>query len=124
MLPASRFVYTFLNKKWHFDQIVNELIAVKAMNFGYLSTFKTFDKGLIEQFGPSGFSALTFNFSFNTIAFQSGFVYHTIFAFVFFFCLYFFVYFLMSLGFLVTIYNVQFFLVLFAFSLLSLSKTA
>jgi len=124
MHPVSRFVYIFLNKKWHFDQIVNEIIAVKAMNFGYLSSFKTFDKGLIEQFGPSGLSALTFNFSFNTIAFQSGFVYHTIFSFVFFFCLYFFVYFLMSLGFLVTIYNVQFFLVLFGFSLLSLSKTA
>jgi hypothetical protein len=93
------------------------------MNFGYLSTFKTFDKGLIEQLGPSGFSALTFNFSFNAVAFQSGFIYHTIFALVYFFCLYFLTYFLMSLGFLMTLHNVQFSLVIFGFSLLSLSRT-
>jgi hypothetical protein len=123
MHPAFRFIYTFLNKKWHFDQIVNELIAVKSMNFGYLSSFKTFDKGLIEQFGPSGLSASTFNVSFNVIAFQSGFIYHTIFGFVCFFCLYFFAFFLMSIGFFVTVNNVQFFLILFGFSLVCLSKT-
>jgi NADH-ubiquinone oxidoreductase chain 5 len=123
MTAPFRFVYTFLNKKWHFDQIVNELIAVKAMNFGYSMSFKTLDKGLIEQFGPTGIASTVFNVSFNTVAFQSGFVYHTIFLFVFGFGLYFFVYLLMSLGIFLSVYNVQFFLVLFGFFLLSLSKS-
>jgi NADH:ubiquinone oxidoreductase subunit 5 (subunit L)/multisubunit Na+/H+ antiporter MnhA subunit len=123
MTAPFRFVYTFLNKKWHFDQIVNELIAVKAMNFGYSMSFKTLDKGLIEQFGPTGIASTVFNVSFNTVAFQSGFVYHTIFLLVFGFGLYFFVYLLMSLGIFLSVYNVQFFLVLFGFFLLSLSKS-
>jgi NADH-ubiquinone oxidoreductase chain 5 len=123
MTAPFRFAYTFLNKKWHFDQIVNELIAVKAMNFGYSMSFKTLDKGLIEQFGPTGIASTVFNVSFNTVAFQSGFVYHTIFLLVFGFGLYFFVYLLMSLGIFLSVYNVQFFLVLFGFFLLSLSKS-
>jgi hypothetical protein len=122
MRPIFRFVYVFLNKKWHFDQIVNELIAVKAMNFGYSTTFKTLDKGLIEQFGPSGFAVSIFNVSFNLTALQSGFLYHTIFVFMFGFGLYSFVYFLMSLNILFSVFNTQFFLVLFGFFLLILSK--
>jgi hypothetical protein len=92
------------------------------MNFGYSSTFKTFDKGLIEKFGPTGFDSNVFNVSFNIVAFQSGFIYHTIFVFVYGFGLYFVVYSLMSFGFLLSIYNTQFFLVLFGFSLIALSK--
>jgi hypothetical protein len=124
MSSTFRFIYVFLNKKWHFDQIANEFIAVKMMNFGYSSTFKTLDKGLIEQFGPTGIASSIFNISFNIIAFQSGYLYHTIFFFVYCFGLYFFIYFIMSLGFVVSIFNTQFFLLIFAFSTLMLSKTA
>ena len=49
----NRNFYIFLNKKWHFDQIVNEWLVVKIMNFGYLSTFLSIDKGLIEKLGPT-----------------------------------------------------------------------
>jgi hypothetical protein len=94
------------------------------MNFGYSSSFKTFDKGLIEQFGPTGIATSVFNVSFNTIAFQTGLIYHTIFVLVYAVGLYFFVYGLMSLGFLLSLYNSQFFLILFGFFLLSLSKTS
>jgi len=31
------------------------------MNFGYSLSFKTLDKGLIEQIGPTGFSLAIFN---------------------------------------------------------------
>ena len=123
MSYAFRFIYTFLNKKWHFDQIVNELIAVKAMNFGYSMSFKTLDKGLIEQFGPTGIASTVFNLSFNVTALQTGFIYHTIFAFVYGFCLYFFGYFLMSFGVGLSIYNIQFILLFFGYFILSLSKT-
>jgi proton-translocating NADH-quinone oxidoreductase chain L len=117
-----RFIYVFLNKKWHFDQLVNELISVKIINFGYQISFKALDKGLIEQIGPLGSSASIFNISFNITAFQSGFLYHTIFTFVYCFCLYLFIFFLLSLGFLTTIFNTQFFLIIFTFYLLSLFK--
>lgn len=122
MQPASRFIYIFLNKKWHFDQVVNELIAVKAMNFGYSTTFKTLDKGLIEQFGPSGFAASILNVSFNVTALQSGFIYHTIFVFLFGVGLYSFVYFLITVNALLSVFSTQFFLVLFGFFLLLLSR--
>ena len=61
--PAPRSLYTFLNKKWHFDQIVNELLVVKIMNFGYSLTFQSLDKGLIERAGPTGFTATVFTSS-------------------------------------------------------------
>jgi len=93
------------------------------MNFGYSTSFKTIDKGFIEQCGPTGFSSSILNFSFNIVGFQSGFLYHTIFTFVFGFGLYFLIYSLISLGYIVSIYNAQFFLIIFGFSLISLSKT-
>ena len=77
--PISKMFYTFLNKKWHFDQIVNELIVLKLMNFGYSTTFQSLDKGLIEQIGPSGFTLLTFNISFNFTALNSGILHKIIF---------------------------------------------
>jgi NADH:ubiquinone oxidoreductase subunit 5 (subunit L)/multisubunit Na+/H+ antiporter MnhA subunit len=123
MLPGFRAVSIFLNKKWHFDQIVNELIAAKSMNFGYSTSFRTFDKGLIEQLGPSGFASSIFNVSFNIVAFQSGFIYHTLYIFSYCFGLYFFLCFLMSIGIFVSTINTQFFLILFGFFILSLSKT-
>ena len=67
MEPGFRVIYKFLNKKWHFDQIVNELLAFRMMNFGYSTSFKTIDKGIIEQFGPSGLSFSIFNASFNIL---------------------------------------------------------
>ena len=123
MRPIFRFVYVFLNKKWHFDQIVNELVAAKLMNFGYSTTFQTIDKGFIEQFGPTGFSSIILNFSFNVTSFQSGFLYHTIFMLIFGFGLFFLTYTLLALGFIVSNFNIQFLLIIFGFSLISLSKT-
>lgn len=71
-------LYIFLNKKWHFDQIVNELIIVKLMNFGYLTTFQSIDKGLIERLGPTGFTSATFSLSHSFTFLNSGFLYQAI----------------------------------------------
>jgi NADH-ubiquinone oxidoreductase chain 5 len=49
-------LYTFFIQKWNFDQIVNNLIIVKTMHFGYNCSFQLFDKGVIELLGSSGFS--------------------------------------------------------------------
>jgi hypothetical protein len=40
---------------------------------------------LIEQFGPTGLGSSIFSTAFNVTAFQSGFVYHTIFVLISFF---------------------------------------
>lgn len=69
-----RKIFTILIQKWHFDQLTNELLVVKAMNWGYKCSFLLIDKGLLETFGPSG---TTFNLqllSKNFTGFQSGFV--------------------------------------------------
>jgi len=78
--PIPKAFYIFLNKKWHFDQLVNELLTVKIMNFGYSFTFQSLDKGLIERVGPSGFTASIFNSSSNFTSYYSGALYHTIFV--------------------------------------------
>jgi hypothetical protein len=122
MHPNFRIIYTFLNKKWHFDQIVNELIAVKIMNFGYLTSFQTIDKGFIEQLGPTGFTMAIFNTSFNIVNFQSGLVFQSVYLFVYFFLIYFFIYFLITVGLFFLVYNIQFFLIIFGFFLLGLTN--
>jgi len=78
--PVPKAIYTFLNKKWHFDQIVNELIVVKFMNFGYTFTFQSLDKGIIERIGPSGFTASIFTTSSTFVGYYSGLLYHTTFV--------------------------------------------
>ena len=93
------------------------------MNFGYSMSFKTLDKGLIEQFGPTGLASTIFNISFNLTALQTGFIYHTVFILVYGFIFYFFGYFLLSLGIAFSVYNMQFVLLFFGYFLLSLSKT-
>tara|TARA_B100000787_G_scaffold53732_1_gene38945 strand:+ start:2731 stop:2877 length:147 start_codon:yes stop_codon:yes gene_type:complete len=45
-----------LTKKWHFDQLGNELIIHRLMGFGYFISFQTLDKGSIEVFGAFGSS--------------------------------------------------------------------
>jgi hypothetical protein len=122
MSSVFRFIYTFLNKKWHFDQIANELIAVKAMNFGYSLSFRTLDKGIIEQFGPSGFASTIFNNSFNFLGSQTGFIFHSIFLFIASFCLYFFIYLLHIFGIVFPFFNMHFVLLFFGYLLLILSK--
>jgi hypothetical protein len=122
MNSLSRYFYIFLNKKWHFDQIINELIVVKFMNFGYSLSFLTIDKGLIERFGPAGLSAAIFNVSFNLTAIQTGYVFHTVFMLVYALNVYFILFFLLAFDFNILNYNVQFGLLFFGYFILSLSN--
>jgi hypothetical protein len=92
------------------------------MNFGYSLAFKTLDKGLIEQFGPTGASSTIFNISFNLTAVQTGFIFHTIFILVYAFCFYLFLFFLLCLGFSYSINFTQILLLIFGYFLLCLSK--
>lgn len=53
-------VYHFLNYKWYFDAIYNELINRPLLNMAYKTIFKSLDKGLLELFGPYGSSFALF----------------------------------------------------------------
>ena len=44
--------YIFLNKKWFFDKLYNELIAENFLNFSFQLTYKIIDKGFLEILGP------------------------------------------------------------------------
>ena len=74
-------IYTFLNKKWFFDKLQNELIASQFLKFGFEISYKQIDKGFIEFVGPLGFSRFFIFLSENFIKIQSGFIhqYATIF---------------------------------------------
>lgn len=66
--------YTFLTQKWNFDQLMNELVTLKILNFGYKNTFLALDKGLIETFGPTGLSSNFLLLSNNLARLQTGFL--------------------------------------------------
>lgn len=116
--PIPRALYVFLNKKWHFDQLVNELITVKVMNFGYSFTFQSLDKGLIERVGPSGFTASIFNSSSNFTNYYSGAIYHTIFVLIISSGVFLTFFALSSLGFL-SVLSVSFGFLLLSYALIS-----
>lgn len=52
------------------------------MNFGYFTTFQSMDKGIIERFGPTGFTSNTFSLSLNYTGINSGNLFHTAFIFL------------------------------------------
>jgi NADH-ubiquinone oxidoreductase chain 5 len=47
-------IYYFLNKKFYFDNIYNNLFAKPILIFSYNISFKLIDKLILEMFGPFG----------------------------------------------------------------------
>jgi len=76
----GRQFYKFLNKKWYFDKIYNEFINQNCLTFGYQTTYKIIDRGIIEMLGPYGLSNLVYSNSLAIRKFQTGIVYHYIFV--------------------------------------------
>jgi len=85
-----RNLYSFLSKKWHFDQLANELVIHNLMNFGYRVSFQLLDKGSIEVFGPFGSSFKLWGYSKLLGNIHSGMIFHysfvMLFSILFFFC--------------------------------------
>lgn len=80
--------YIFLNNKWHFDYIYNFFIAKPLLAFGHNVSYKIFDRGFIEFFGPLGISQSVLSISKSSKFFHTGLIYHyafTIFLFSTFF---------------------------------------
>jgi NADH-ubiquinone oxidoreductase chain 5 len=72
--PFGRSVYIYLNRRWLFDRLQNDLIGSVILKLGYNTTYKLVDKGFIEVFGPRGLSFLTITFSKQISSLQSGLV--------------------------------------------------
>ena len=73
------FIYNFLLNKWYFDELYDLVFVTpfkKAGKFLWLS----FDKKVIDGFGPDGISSLIIVFSRNISKVQTGYVYHYAFA--------------------------------------------
>jgi len=71
-----RKLYFFFNKRWFFDKVYNDLIAQKVISFGYLISFKTIDKGLLEILGPLGVSKTILTFVQQISRLHSGFIFN------------------------------------------------
>jgi NADH-ubiquinone oxidoreductase chain 5 len=63
----GRKVYTFLNKKWFFDKLYNELFGQFFFKFGYSMSYKSIDRGTFEIIGPTGLSSVAIKLLTNCI---------------------------------------------------------
>jgi len=69
----GRTLYRFLNQKYWFDNIYNNLILSKLLDFGY-TTNKTLDRGVIELVGPYGLVNVFKNASSKITSLDTGFI--------------------------------------------------
>jgi proton-translocating NADH-quinone oxidoreductase chain L len=75
LLKKSKFFlnfYIFLNKKWFFDRIYNQLIGQNILYIAYKYTYVIFDRGVLEIFGPFGIVYTIKNIFINVKQFQNG----------------------------------------------------
>jgi NADH-ubiquinone oxidoreductase chain 5 len=73
---AYYYCFLFLNRKWYFDSIYNELLIHRLIKFSYDITFKLIDKGIIEWSTPSGIAYLTDKYKKDTSQLHSGYISH------------------------------------------------
>ena len=91
--------FSFLiNKKWYIDILQNRLVVSVILNFGYLISFKTLDRGFIELVIPYGISRLVKNRSKVLILLQTGQITHYLFFMVLGLCFFLIITFLLVLS--------------------------
>lgn len=73
-------LYIFLNRKWYFDKMYNDVIVQSMMNIAYKVTYKGIDKGVLEVFGPLGVSVGVFKSGYFLSKLQTGNIYNYIFV--------------------------------------------
>ena len=72
----GRKIYSFLNKKWFFDKLYNELFGQFFFKFGYSISYKAVDRGAFEIIGPTGLSTVALNVAHKLHKAQTGSLYH------------------------------------------------
>lgn len=73
-------IYTFLNRKWFFDKIYNEVISQNLLYAGYKHTYQNMDRGIVELFGPNGLATNIYVKSFAVTRINTGFAFHYVFS--------------------------------------------
>nr|WEB51634.1 Nad5 [Zea mays] len=73
-------LYSFFNKRWFFDQVLNDFLVRSFLRFGYSVSFEALDKGAIEILGPYGISYTFRRLAERISQLQSGSDYHYAFA--------------------------------------------
>nr|YP_009329940.1 NADH dehydrogenase subunit 5 [Didymosphenia geminata]API83127.1 NADH dehydrogenase subunit 5 [Didymosphenia geminata] len=69
-------VYNFLNRKWFFDKIYNELFSQFFFKFSFSISYKFIDRGIFEVLGPTGLSSIVLGAGAALHKLQSGYIYH------------------------------------------------
>jgi NADH-ubiquinone oxidoreductase chain 5 len=77
------FLYTFLNKKWFFDKLSVILLTQRVFKIGYHFLYQKIDRGLIEQFGPTGIVNLFQSTSTFFLKFHTGLIHQNLFLTIF-----------------------------------------
>jgi NADH-ubiquinone oxidoreductase chain 5 len=69
-------LYQFLNRKWFFDKLYNEIFSQFLFKFSYFTSYKFIDRGVLEMLGPTGISFTFLNVAESFHKIQSGYLYH------------------------------------------------
>ena len=72
-------IYLFLLNKWYIDELYDAVIVRPAMWFG-IRLWKDGDGAVIDGFGPDGFAKMTRSMAAVLSRFQTGYLYHYVFA--------------------------------------------
>jgi len=72
-------IYLFVLNKWYVDELYDAVIVRPAMWFG-VRLWKDGDGAVIDGFGPDGFAKMTRGMAAVLSRFQSGYLYHYVFA--------------------------------------------
>ena len=72
----GRKLYSFLNKKWFFDKIYNEIVGQFFFKFGYAVSYKLIDRAPFEILGPTGLATTFSKISVSLNKLQTGSLYH------------------------------------------------
>ena len=74
IVSINKPIYIFLQKKWYFDELYDQIFIKPSKSVG-IFLWKKIDGSIIDKFGPDGVSNLIKIFSFKAVKFQSGYIY-------------------------------------------------
>jgi NADH-ubiquinone oxidoreductase chain 5 len=73
-------IYKYFSNKWYFDNIYNEHLISKCLNFSYNVSFKLLDRGWLEFLGPNGLIKLISYTSRFISRLHTGYVFDTVYV--------------------------------------------
>jgi NADH-ubiquinone oxidoreductase chain 5 len=76
----GRKFYIFLNRKWLFDKVYNELLNQTTLSIGYKHMYQNMDRGIIELLGPNGIATAIYARSLSLKYIETGFIFHYVFS--------------------------------------------